>query len=199
MPSDYTSTATTVNLGKVSTLLDGDEVERDNLVKEAAPGATPKLTLALLHDNAVAMYAVRRRRVNGEVLGGTINGGAIPTALPGTKFFNTSGAAFAMYPEWPAGLVVNEITLRWQGASGHSGLPTMPKLTLKEIDSTGAAAVVSSANDGSANVAAYEAPHAIALTAMALTVDASKSYVILIEGESGANFVADAKALYIDY
>lgn len=48
-----TDTATPTLLdptASVSTLLDGDTVSRDNLFKEATPGATPKLTLALLLD-----------------------------------------------------------------------------------------------------------------------------------------------------
>lgn len=56
MPNTDTATATAIPASVVvSTLVDGDTVSRDNLFKEASPGATPKLTLALLLDYLVGI------------------------------------------------------------------------------------------------------------------------------------------------
>ena len=62
MPSNYTPDTSTLPDGAaVSTLVNGDAVERDNLVKEASPGGTKKLTLALLADwvTSLATYVIK--------------------------------------------------------------------------------------------------------------------------------------------
>lgn len=57
MSTTDTATPTVMDpLAAVSTLVDGDTVSRDNLFKEASPGATKKLTLALLLDFVAALF-----------------------------------------------------------------------------------------------------------------------------------------------
>lgn len=96
----------------------------------------------------------------------------------------------------PNGAVLNTLTLLWVGAAGHGALPTLPSIALYRINDDGTETSIASASDTSANVAAYEVAHDIELTSIAHTIDLTLyRYVLVVTGETGGNFIANAKAM----
>lgn len=113
---------------------------------------------------------------------------------------NTTGAALELpLGIMPHGATLNSVSIQFQGASGHGGLPAgMPTI---KVYRKGATTIVptqigSTATDTSANVAAYEAVHKIEATALAHTVDvATNTYFLVFNGESGANAANSARII----
>jgi hypothetical protein len=102
----------------------------------------------------------------------------------------------------PPGYVINQAHARIRGngfgVGVHSALPaTMPKLTLYELDPFNNNAVLQSANatDSSANAAAYDAAHSINITGLTWTISGSRRYRVKLEGEAGANALANRLTL----
>lgn len=98
----------------------------------------------------------------------------------------------------PHGQQLNAVTLRWKGAAGHGALPTMPTVTLRRIDANGGDTTLGSQTDTSGNVGAYEATHDITVSGLTHTIDRTLyRYVLTMVGETGGNFVANAKAVAV--
>lgn len=94
----------------------------------------------------------------------------------------------------PHGNVLQSVVLRWQGAGGHGALPTMPSIELFKVNFDGTQTSLGSQADTAADVTAYEAVHSISLTGLSETIDyGTARYVLTVTGETGANFVANAK------
>lgn len=95
---------------------------------------------------------------------------------------------------------VNDVRLLFQGGGGHVALPAnMPAFRLYQVSSSSVyTALGASTADGSANVAAFEAAHSIALdiTGSSFVVDLTLyRYIIAIAAESGANNQPQAAVL----
>ncbi len=95
---------------------------------------------------------------------------------------------------------LQSVTLRWQGASGHAafpgGAPTMPAIEVFRIDEDGAATSLGSTTDATGTAGDYENPHDITVGSLTETLDLSLyRYVVEVDGETGANFIANAEAL----
>jgi hypothetical protein len=96
------------------------------------------------------------------------------------------------------GQVLQTVTVRWQAASGHGALPSLPSIELFRIADDGTSTSLGSQTDTSASVVAYETVHNITLGGSGLghTIDLeSWHYVLVVTGETGANFVANAKPI----
>ncbi len=81
------------------------------------------------------------------------------------------------------------------GGVGHvpGGLPaTLPTLTLYRVaPSEGAMATVGTATDAPASAAAYDAVHTFGKTAMTEDIGSTRSYLVKLEGETGAGALPD--------
>lgn len=120
------------------------------------------------------------------------------TVRPFGTWRNTvvAGALFLAIDNLPAGGTLDEIVLRWQGAAGHVGLPTLPSFNAYRVGQDGSSTLLGSGSDGSTTEAEYEAAHDIRLAGIAHPIDRSTArYWIDVTGESGGNFVANAEAL----
>jgi hypothetical protein len=93
--------------------------------------------------------------------------------------------------ELPHGHVLTTTTLKVIGAAGHGALPgTPPVLDIYKVTSGGVATSLGHTHDPSANFAAYEVAHDVAVSAMAHTIDrATYCYWAKIVLESGLNSV----------
>lgn len=99
----------------------------------------------------------------------------------------------------PPGVTLTSLRLHCvgDGAATHAGLPgTMPSIQLYEqkIDGT-VATLLGSASDSSVNVAAYETEHTIDIAPAAVVKD-DYYYVLLVQGETGANALDNALQVY---
>jgi hypothetical protein len=75
-----------------------------------------------------------------------------------------------------------------QGGGGHAGLPaTKPQLILYRNSPAFTVTLVASITDPSANLAAYEVPHDLAITGLNEVIVAGQEYFALFQGEAGAN------------
>lgn len=102
--------------------------------------------------------------------------------------------------ELPHANVLQTLTLRWIGAASHAafpgGAPVMPSINLYRIDQDGTETSIASVSDTSATAGAYEAAHSITLSSITHTIDRTLyRYVLVVTGETGGNFIANAKAL----
>lgn len=96
------------------------------------------------------------------------------------------------------GAVLAGATLRWIGAAGHVGLPTLPTWTLRRIDNDGAETSIATATDASVSSVAYEVAHNILNTSIGHTVDlVNYRYVMTLTGETISNFVTGGKVLTV--
>jgi hypothetical protein len=93
----------------------------------------------------------------------------------------------------PDGAVLNTVSVYFKGAAGHGGAPaSLPQVALNEIvQSTGVATNKASATGTYGSAGAYEAIHAITMSAINYTVVRNgKRICVLVTSESGANTVA---------
>lgn len=76
---------------------------------------------------------------------------------------------------------------------GHGSLPaTMPRFLLlkRAVAATGSPTTIADVTDSSASVGAYEAYHEVAATGLTETLSVGNVYILLINGEAGANSIA---------
>jgi hypothetical protein len=111
---------------------------------------------------------------------------------------DVGGAGMLWFPilNLPILGTLSNITLYLRGGhvSTHSALPaTMPKLSL--VQPGASPTVIATATDSSASVGAYDAQHTIVLSP-ALNLASITPVALLFEGETGANSVTNALALY---
>jgi hypothetical protein len=83
------------------------------------------------------------------------------------------------------------------GGGTHAGLPgTMPRLGLDRQDHFGGtSAQVGVVSDPSASVAAYEVLHSITLSGLSEDIDEHKTWYVYVDGETGANALANELVL----
>lgn len=130
------------------------------------------------------------------LLGETTSGNWSLHATEYGNWINTAAGGTVQFRlDLPHGQQLNGITLRWKGAAGHGALPTLPVITLRRVDQDGADVSLGSQTDPSGSVGAYENAHDIALSGLTHTIDRTLyRYVLTMTGETGGNFVANAKA-----
>lgn len=92
----------------------------------------------------------------------------------------------------PHGVTLTAVAVYLDAAGGHGALPaTMPSVSVRRCDPTQAGVDVSTlgtSTDGSANVAAYEVPHAVTVSGLTEVVDRTLyGYAVRVTGETGAN------------
>jgi hypothetical protein len=91
----------------------------------------------------------------------------------------------------PHGVTLTAVSVYLEGLAGHGGLPaTMPAVALITVTpSSGSSAITSGpTSDSSANVAAYEAAHAITLSGLSVSIDrTTKRYIVRVSNESSTN------------
>jgi hypothetical protein len=124
------------------------------------------------------------------------NWGLAPT--PHGSWRNTAaGGTLNIYLEGlPNGAELSSLVLRWEGAVGHGALPVLPSIALYRINDDGTETSIASASDTSASTGAYEVAHDITLSAIGHTIDLTLyRYMLIVTGETGGNFVANAKAM----
>ncbi len=89
------------------------------------------------------------------------------------------------------------LTLTVDGGSAHGALPaTMPRIALIKIahivgNASISETTIATLTDASANVAAYELIHTISITGLSETLSVNADWLIVIEGETGANSLAN--------
>ncbi len=137
MPSNYTpATATLPDGAAVSTLVNGDAPSRDNLYVEAAPGATKKLTLALLADWCTSLWTTPLSTA-AKALAYTWSG--IHTFTNGIVY---SGANFYVAGRTPVTIADATATIKLDGSEDHVITPTATRtLRLSNTDAGGNAMV----------------------------------------------------------
>lgn len=126
----------------------------------------------------------------------TTSGNWARTATPRGSWHNTAaGGTLDVHLErLPHGQVLTSIAIRWDPAAGHGALPVFPSIELWTIDAAGVESSVGSATDSQPNVPSYEAPHSITISGLLHAIDLTLyRYVLVVTGETGANFVANAK------
>lgn len=132
----------------------------------------------------------------------------LPGAGTSAWVFGGAGSAYALNQDSAASAsivfiklplpkkgVLTSVTAMLAGTAGHAGLPgTMPKIDLfrQDTGSTGAPTSLGSTTDTAANAAAYETPHAVAITGLseAFEHDSGNAYYVRVTGEAGANALA---------
>lgn len=97
--------------------------------------------------------------------------------------------------ELPEGATITQVQLLATGnflaGAAHGALPaTMPKVTFRELATTGGTNYSVNQSDTSGNVGAYEIAHTITLTVNRVVSNLLR-YTIEIEGEQGANSIND--------
>lgn len=105
-----------------------------------------------------------------------------------------SGAQIHFPLRIPAGDTINRFSVVLNGGvgGGHAVLPTLPEFTLVEVNS-GGASDIATAQENSANLAAYEVAHAFQVDntstsgALPYTVLGGRHYYLRVNGERGAN------------
>jgi hypothetical protein len=106
-------------------------------------------------------------------------------------FTPTSGSLIWMAFSIPDGATLTEVRVYCNGGGGHGGsLPAvMPKVTVSRRASTTASTVgLGNASDSSANAAAYDSAHEIAVTGLSQVANrGTYDFIVAIESESGAN------------
>jgi hypothetical protein len=105
----------------------------------------------------------------------------------------TSGALLHLdLTDLPDGQVLDSVTVKYDPAGGHGGLPVMPVVTVYSVDVTGATASLGTKTDDSADVPTYEASHNITVSGIAHTIDKTTyRYIVRVQAE-GAVYIADA-------
>lgn len=194
----------------ISYLVDGDAVNSDSLMKEAAPGGTPKLTLFRLA-NLLAMVGTSSAPLGSPTFTDTVT-------LPGAPAFTgppsvtraskappinfttptngwnggcplTAGDQISHMMDVPHGAVITGLTVHLVGGS-HSSLPaTMPKFWLFQYNIiTTAGTTIGTVTDASGSTGVYAPVHPISLSGLSTTVDRTQNvYYVLFNAESGGN------------
>jgi hypothetical protein len=95
----------------------------------------------------------------------------------------------------PDGVTITEVQALAHGdiftTGTHAGLPgTMPTIRFREMNTSGGVNYTASQADTSGSVGAYEVDHPITVT-VSRTIDHLMRYMIIIEGEQGANSLND--------
>jgi len=110
---------------------------------------------------------------------------------------STPHVAMAWDFQIPPKTKVVRVTAILEGAAGHAAFPggkpgTMPSLTVCLVDNTGVVGALEThtETDTSSTAAIYEAPHGVAAN-HDFAYDATKRLHILLNGEDGANFIAE--------
>ncbi len=108
------------------------------------------------------------------------------------------GALYFPLPLMAAYGTLKEVHLIVDGGSTHGGVPaTKPKITImRNVATIGAASItapasVGTATDSSASVGSYELVHAISVTGLAVVPTDINTHWLKVEGETGANSVAN--------
>jgi len=176
-------------------LVNGDAVNEDNLMVEAAPGATPKLTLGYLHDliaGIVSQVGIGNTRVsNGSPawIGSQWGGQSLGVWANSTN----SASAFIWFPltekALPNGSTLVSVETQITGSPTDVALPaTMPKMSLWKVTKAGVATQLgSTTTDGSALLATYQAQHALTVATSAVIDRSLYTYWMQVAPEAGAN------------
>ncbi|MFS8066595.1 MAG: hypothetical protein ACMG6S_09520 [Byssovorax sp.] len=99
----------------------------------------------------------------------------------------------------PNGAILDTVSVYIQGAAAHAGLPASPPvMSVKRYNiSSTITLTVTSLIDTSANVAAFQALHAITKTSIAHTIDKTLNrYFVQLDAESGGSALVGATYLY---
>jgi hypothetical protein len=90
--------------------------------------------------------------------------------------------------------IVSIICGAGRGGNTHASLPAvMPSIKLVEVDASGAATTIGTQADTRPNIATYDVAHSIDLVlGSPYTTLANNRYLLVVQGESGANSVADS-------
>lgn len=111
----------------------------------------------------------------------------------------TTGVRVILFPlRLRSGDIIERVSMFVEGGFGvdHVALPaSLPQIQLVEIDLDGLVTTIGTQVDTSANVAAYNLNHEVALTGLSETVASPSLYYIRITGESGANSEVDKLAI----
>ena len=125
---------------------------------------------------------------------------------PGNVWRHTAsgGTLWLDIEDLPDGAVLDAVSLRWQGESGHSNDPvnaggtpiTMPAIELFAVDEDGTQTSLASTTDTNVDRGDYESAHDITVESLAHTIDRTANrYMLEVTGEGGTGFVANAEAL----
>lgn len=132
----------------------------------------------------------------------TTSGNWARTTTPRGSWHNTAtgGTLDIALESLPNGAVLDSLALLWAGAAGHAafpgGAPTMPNINLFRINDDGTETSIANVSDTTATAGGYETAHYITLSSIAHTIDRTLyRYVLVVTGETGANFIANAKAM----
>lgn len=145
-------------------------------------------------------YSSRNISRKQSMIASTTSGNWSRAATPRGGWQNTAagGTLDIVLDRLAHGQVLQTVTVRWLAAAGHGALPTLPSIELFYIDNAGTSNSLGSQTDTSASVVAYEAAHDIVLggSGLAHTIDLTAyHYVLVVTGETGGNFVANAKPI----
>lgn len=117
---------------------------------------------------------------------------------PGLRQVSTVSPTVGLWLPTPAAGKITQVRATLKSVSGHSGLPaSLPTITLFRIDElTGSPVEIGTETDDSANLTEYEAAHEVIMVIdPGEELSAQRSYMLKIEGESGAD--AAANLLYV--
>lgn len=184
----------------VSTLVDGDAVNRDDIFVELAPGGTPKLTLAYLHD----------------IISGLAHPGSMTRVESNLAFDYTSSPTFVfqsgaggftipagdhihqMLEQAPHGSTLTAVSVSILPDS-HGSLPqNMPNLKVYKVNPvTGANTQIGSTQvDPSGSTPVYDVAHLITVSGLSEVIDrATYAYYVDLTAESGTN--SDSNTQYL--
>jgi len=189
-------------------LVDGDQVNMDDLYAEVAPGTTPKLTLKFLWDWLIYIIGLI---FPGLTLTQIATAGTSFTryaaapdnpdqtlwapvgSVGGTIWYTTlSASASPMLFDisMPQGATLTSVTVNIQGAGNDTVLPTMPTIQVAQIDASGNFTRLGSlVTDSSPNLTAYKTTHALSVTGINAAIDNSTyryAVQVLSEGSTHA-------------
>lgn len=166
---------------------------RTTNIRKGVPGIAPsmvyRIPIAASHNNSGARFSKP-------------TAGNDPIVWVQSSVADAGGLSFEL-PLQAVG-TISRVAVRVDGNGGgfsHGGFPvgTMPRIKLfRTTNDSGLTStqIGSTAIDGSGTVGAYETPHFIEITGQSQVISANFGYFVVLEGEAGANSVANALALY---
>lgn len=170
MPGNYNpSPADPAAASTVTLLVDGDPLNRDDLYKELAPGATPKGTIGLALDQTAWLrkYApeLGQTTIVEQSLMMDLTGSNLGKAILPTSNGITAGDSIVqMLTCLRHGMKLTSVSF-WLHPDSHGSLPpTMPTFTVQRRAVAGGSAVSigPGVTDPSANTTVYDTSHTIA-------------------------------------
>lgn len=195
--ADFT-TGLTVPQGGVDNFATASTIIKDQSLQETADRCQALAKMVGLNGSNTATL---QARLNATSVGSRWN---LQVGTTNLYYLQTSvtdaGALWFSLDTLPVGAKLLTVSVRLAGGAPftapytHAGLPgTMPTITVyRQTDGT--ATSVSSATDSSANVAAYDAFHAISASPNH-TIVAGAQYHVKVTGEAGANSNASVLSL----